>query len=117
MGETGLKTKAALAGAVVLVLAGMAALGAWSADQAPQPPLAPAQTPAPPPAQVSADQCGAADMADLVGKPRTDIPVPVDPSRRRVYCTTCMVTQDYDPTRLDIVFDAKTGLVKEVKCG
>ena len=112
---------AGLAGGVVLVMAGMGALGAWSADQsasAPQPPApAPAQTPAPPPAQASGDQCGAAEMADLVGKPRTDIPVPVDPSRRRVYCTTCTVTQDYDPTRLNIVIDSQTGLIKEVKCG
>ncbi len=65
----------------------------------------------------ASDQCGAADLADLVGKPRSEIPVPVDPSHRRVYCTTCIVTQDYDPTRLDIVFDSKTGLITQVKCG
>ena len=80
-------------------------------------PGAPAQSPMPAPAPVSGDQCGAAEMAALIGKPRTEIPVPVDPNRRRVYCTTCLVTQDYDPTRLNIVFDANTGLVTAVKCG
>ncbi len=114
-----MKLYVGLIGAVVLALAGMGALGAWSADQTvsaskvavSSAPPAPTHAPAIP------DQCGAGDLADLVGKPRTDIPVPVDPSHRRVYCTTCMVTQDYDPTRLNIVFDAQTGIVKTVKCG
>jgi len=53
----------------------------------------------------------------LIGKPRTDIPVPVNPGRRRVVCSTCPMTQDYSPTRQTIIFDADTGIVKEVKCG
>lgn len=61
--------------------------------------------------------CEAASLAYLVGKPRSAIPVPVDPSRRRVSCTTCPVTQDYRPERTDILFDARTGLITEVKCG
>ncbi|MDP1632018.1 MAG: I78 family peptidase inhibitor [Caulobacter sp.] len=68
--------------------------------------------PPPPP-----DSCGANRLQGLVGKPKTEIPVPVDPSRRRVACTTCPVTLDYRPERLNIFFDAETGIVKEVKCG
>jgi len=69
----------------------------------------------PPPAIQS--RCEAASLAWLVGKPRTAIPVPVDLSNRRVSCTTCPVTQDYQPDRTDILFDAQTGLITAAKCG
>jgi hypothetical protein len=52
-----------------------------------------------------------------VGRPRTEIPVPVLPALQRVACTTCPVTMDFNPRRLNFFFDAETGLVKEVKCG
>jgi hypothetical protein len=61
--------------------------------------------------------CEAPELAYLIGKPHTQIPVPVDPSRRRVSCTTCPVTEDYRPERTDILFDQTTGLVTAVKCG
>ncbi|HZC16308.1 MAG TPA: hypothetical protein VE309_06070 [Caulobacteraceae bacterium] len=85
---------------------------------APQPPqeppyIAPPVSLAPP----IASHCEAASLAYLVGKPRTEIPVPVDPTSRRVSCTTCPVTQDYQPGRTDILFDAASGLITEVKCG
>jgi len=71
---------------------------------------------APPPTPMQS-HCEAAHLAYLVGKPRTEIPVPVDMSNRRVSCTTCPVTQDYQPDRTDILFDAQTGLITEIKCG
>ena len=80
---------------------------------APQPPpvaVAPA-LPLPPP-----DQCGAYELQDLVGKPRQSIPVPVDPSRRRVVCTTCPITMDFSPERLTIYYDAESGLVTKLQC-
>jgi hypothetical protein len=90
------------------------------------PPATPATT-APPPVSVAPtiplppppppDSCGARDLQWLVGQPKSRIPVPTDPSRRRVACTTCPVTLDYSPARLNIFFDAETGIVKEVKCG
>ncbi len=61
--------------------------------------------------------CEAPSLTYLIGKPRTNIPVPVDPSKRRVSCTTCPVTEDYRPERTDILFDQTTGLVTAVKCG
>jgi hypothetical protein len=89
-------------------------------------PPAPAPVPPPPVAQLPTiplppppppDSCGASQMQWLVGQPKSRIPVPTDPGKRRVACTTCPVTMDYNPTRLNIYFDADTGLVKEVKCG
>ena len=124
MGEVGVMRRRGL----VLALALAGAACSSSPKPAPPPkvssprpaPIAPkpapvAQTPipqGPPP-----DQCGAYELTNLVGKLKTEIPVPVDPGRRRVYCSTCMVTMDYDPTRLNIVFDVQTGLITQVKCG
>jgi hypothetical protein len=86
------------------------------ADAAPPPaspePPAPAPTSSPP-----KDACGAAAVQNLVGRPRTDIPVPTDPDRQRVACTTCPVTEDYRPERLNFFFDAGTGRIREIRCG
>ena len=88
---------------------------ASEAAPAPAPPSdKPSQTPAAPAAN---DTCGAHALAYLIGKPKTEIPIPTDLSRRRVTCTTCAVTQDYRPDRLTIYFDAQTGIVQSLKCG
>lgn len=79
----------------------------------PQPVAARPQEPAP----TDGDRCGAAEAQNLVGKLRTEIPVPIDPARQRVACTTCPVTMDFSPERLNFFFDAATGLIKEVRCG
>ena len=63
------------------------------------------------------DSCGAWELQDLIGKPRSQVPAPVYPERRRMACTTCPVTQDFRADRLTILFDAETGIVKELKCG
>ena len=80
---------------------------ATSAPEAPAP-----ATPAAP-----ADTCGAAELAYLVGKPRTEIPIPVDLTRRRVVCSTCPVTQEVRPERQTITYDSGTNLVTKVACG
>lgn len=82
------------------------------ASPSPQPPPAAPEPPPPPP-----DQCGAAEAQKYVGRPRTAIPVPVLPALQRVACTTCAVTLDFNPRRLNFFFDAETGVVKEVRCG
>ncbi|MBP7816945.1 MAG: peptidase inhibitor I78 [Phenylobacterium sp.] len=79
------------------------------------PPSAPPPRYEPPPPP--ADQCGAAEAQKYVGRPRTEIPIPVLPALQRVACTTCPVTQDYSPRRLNFFYDAQTGIVKQVKCG
>lgn len=63
------------------------------------------------------DQCGAGDLQWLVGRDRSEIPVPVNPYGRRVTCTTCAVTEDFSPTRLNIFFDQDSNKVQTVRCG
>ena len=87
-------------------------------------PEVPAQTPVwdgrpigsrlPPP---DADACGAGGLQNLVGQPRTAIPVPVNVVARRVTCTTCPMTEDHSPFRLNILYDRETGIIEEVRCG
>ena len=61
--------------------------------------------------------CRAGEMQWLVGRSRRDIPVPVDVVNRRVACTTCPVTEDYSPYRLNIFYNAQTSVVERVSCG
>jgi hypothetical protein len=63
------------------------------------------------------DMCESARLQYLVGRPRTEIPVPVNPALRRVSCTTCPVTMDFNPRRLNILYEEASGIIKEVKCG
>ena len=63
------------------------------------------------------DMCKAGELQWLVGKPKTEIPVPVDVVNRRVTCTTCPVTEDFSPYRLNIFFDQQTGVIEQVRCG
>ncbi len=115
MGEEGLSLKRIAWIGIVFSVAACA-----SGDPVPDPgPVAAAPpprsvpvTPAPPP-----DQCGARELAWLVGKPKTEIPIPVQLTNRRVLCTTCPRTEEYMPRRLNIFFDQDTGVVKEVRCG
>jgi hypothetical protein len=110
-------------------IAGLVVLGACAepAPQAPPPPVAASAAPAPPaplahttraaPPQQPQDACGAIPLQSLIGKPRTDIPVPVNPAMRRVVCSTCVITQDYVAGRQTITYDSQTGLVTSVRCG
>jgi hypothetical protein len=127
MAQGGLKLRRRFDGAARIAAAiAIAVLGAC-AEPAPRPaPAPPAPTPPPSPPPVAAaprlaappaDACGAASMQSLVGRPRTDIPVPVYPSRRRVVCSTCVMTQEYIGSRLTIIYDSNSGLVKSVRCG
>ena len=105
-----------------IVLAGLLALaGCSTAQEASSPPPPPtAPRPAPPPTAEPApagDACNAKAHQHLVGRPRSEVPVPVTPNLQRVACTTCPVTMDHSPNRLNFFFDAATGIIKEVRCG
>ena len=104
-----------LAFGVILVALG----GCVSEPSAPAPPPpAPSRpAPPPPPPPKEPDHCGAAEAQKFVGRPRSEIPVPLKPNSQRVACTTCPMTMDYRQDRLNFLFDAATGIVKEVKCG
>lgn len=103
----------------ILVLAAIISLAACSTAPPPAaPPPVASAPPAPPPSPAPvADVCGAQGLQSLVGRPRADIPVPVRPELQRVACTTCAVTMDFNPNRLNFLFDAQTGLITEVRCG
>jgi len=77
----------------------------------------PPRSPVPRPDIRAADQCGAADLQRLVGRPRTEIPVPLIPNLQRVACTTCPVTQDFSAYRLNIFYNEQTGIIEQVRCG
>lgn len=70
-----------------------------------------------PPRAAGHDACGAAQMQGMIGRSRSLIPVPLDPNRQRVACTTCPAATDDDPGRLNFLFDAETGVIKQVRCG
>lgn len=111
MGKAMTKLRLALGAGLALTLAGCA--GEEPPPYAPPPSAPVAHRPSTP----SRDECGAAEAQALVGKLRSEIPVPVIPSQQRVACITCPVTQDYNPRRLNFFFDADTGVVREVRCG
>ena len=101
---------------LIVLGAALMALAAC-ADSPPVPPPAPPKpAPAPPPPK-EPDHCGADAAQKYVGRPRSEIPVPVQPNLQRVACTTCPVTMDFNERRLNFFYDAATGIVKEVKCG
>jgi hypothetical protein len=90
------------------------------APPSPSPPALaakPPRSPIPRPRVQVRDQCGAAELQSLIGRLRTEAPVPIDPNRQRVACTTCPAAEDFDPARLSILFDADTGVIRQVRCG
>ena len=123
MAQAGVKTRTALAGVVVLALCGCAGESdgpSASSGGLPVFRVVPGSLllPAPgPPRPRPPDTCGAAALAGLVGRPRTQIPVPVDLTRRRVACTACPVAPDVRLDRVNILFDAQTGIVTKITCG
>lgn len=117
-----MRQAAAAAGAGLVLLLASCAAAPEDIEPAPTPSVAeppPAAAPAPetPPPAPPRDACGAAELQGLIGHPRTEIPVPVHPERQRVACTTCPITQDYNPARLNFLYDAQTGMIREIKCG
>ena len=72
---------------------------------------------APPPPGDGASQCKADQYQGFVGRNRSELPARPAGETWRVTCTTCPVTMDYSPSRLNILYDQSTGIIREVKCG
>ena len=127
MGQGGVRLGAILALGASLASAGCASRSYLPVDDAGRrtapPPTTPALSPAnpapatPTPPPPPRDSCGAADLAYLVGKPKTEIPIPVDLTKRRVVCETCPRTMDMREDRQTILYDDKTNQVTSVTCG
>lgn len=71
-----------------------------------------AELPADGPAACKADQ-----YQRLVGTNRAQLPQQPAGETWRVTCTTCPMTMDYNPQRLNIVYDEASGVIRQVKCG
>ncbi|TAJ55523.1 I78 family peptidase inhibitor [Brevundimonas sp.] len=72
--------------------------------------------PTPPPGD-GPTQCKADQYQRFVGRNRSELPPRPADEVWRVTCTTCPVTMDYNPSRLNILFEESTGVIREVKCG
>ncbi len=90
----------------ILMLAGVLTLGACAAEQA-----------APTPLPDGPDQCRAGAYQRFVGQNRSALPAQPAGENWRVVCSTCAVTMDYSPSRLNIIYDTQTNIIREVKCG
>ncbi len=92
--------------AIALATAGLLAACAPMEDSTVAP------TPSDGPSQCKADQ-----YQRYVGRNRSELPAKPASETWRVTCTTCLVTMDFNPTRLNVVYDEATGIIREVKCG
>ena len=86
----------------------LAAIGLMAAACAPVEPMPPGDGPS---------QCRADQYQRYIGRNRSELPARPAGETWRVTCTTCPVTMDYNPRRLNILYDQSTGVIREVKCG
>ncbi|HST92996.1 MAG TPA: I78 family peptidase inhibitor [Brevundimonas sp.] len=61
--------------------------------------------------------CRAERYQSYVGRNRSELPPKPVNETWRVTCTTCPVTMDYNQSRLNIFYEERTGVIREVKCG
>ena len=82
---------------------------------APAEPDTPAQSPSLPTAEQ--DTCRAASYASLVGQDYKRAPQASPGKVFSVVCTTCPMTMDFNPERLNVIYDEKSGLIRRLSCG
>lgn len=63
------------------------------------------------------DLCHARAAKPLIGRAISDVPKPRHGYSHRFVCTTCQVTTDYNPRRLNLIFNEKTRKVTALQCG
>ncbi|HYD27114.1 I78 family peptidase inhibitor [Brevundimonas sp.] len=72
---------------------------------------------APMPPDDGPSRCKADQYQRFIGRNRSELPPNPANETWRVTCTTCPVTMDYNPGRLNILYEQSTGIIREVKCG
>lgn len=68
----------------------------------------------PPPSE---DTCRAATYASTLGQDHRDVPPAPEGRTFRVVCTTCAMTMDFNPERLNFFYDQGSGRVVRLSCG
>jgi hypothetical protein len=63
------------------------------------------------------DLCHARAAKPLIGRAISEAPKPRHGYSHRFVCTTCQVTTDYNPRRLNFIFDEKTQKITALQCG
>ncbi len=63
------------------------------------------------------DQCRASAYQHLVGTNRSQLPAEPAGEVWRVTCKSCAVTMDYNPRRLNIVYEDESGRIEKISCG
>lgn len=61
-------------------------------------------------------RCDAAGARSLIGSHVGAVTFPAG-ATVRIVCTTCPVTKDLRPDRLNVRFDEATGIIRSVDCG
>ena len=70
-----------------------------------------------PATEPGADECGAAERQDWIGRARGDLPAAPDGANWRIHETGQPVTQDFRPDRLNIEIDPASQTVVRLSCG
>ena len=73
--------------------------------------------PAPLPPEDGPSQCRADHYQRYIGRHRSELPARPAGEVWRVTCTTCPMTMDYSPSRLNILYEQSSGVIREVRCG
>ena len=72
---------------------------------------------APMPPDDGPSQCTADQYQRFVGRNRSELPAQPAGETWRVTGTTCPVTMDYSPGRLNMFYEQSSGIIREVKGG
>ncbi|RZJ42940.1 MAG: hemolysin [Brevundimonas sp.] len=75
-----------------------------------------APTPSPETPGTGAQQCNAEASQSLIGSHVGAVDFAAG-ANVRIACTTCAVTMDYNPNRLNVFFVEETGIIERVTCG
>ncbi|QLQ13065.1 MAG: hemolysin [Brevundimonas sp.] len=95
---------------LIVTFAGVLGAGILAAACAPVQPMEP-------PIQDGPDQCRASAYQAYVGRHRSTLPARPEGAVWRESCTTCAVTMDYNPRRMNIVYNDRTEIIESLRCG
>ena len=96
---------------LAIAAAGLLA-GCAPADNVSSPPSGNGGGATPVPPSDGPAQCRADHYQRYVGRNRSELPPKPANETWRVTCTTCPVTMDYSPSRLNILYEERTGIIR-----